>query len=150
MTSYSPWTWRARSATMSERASQVTMSLSIATLICRSRSSRCAVPVPGAGRTGPPDRLDRRRIVERRQVSGVETKPGGPDDASHDLARSGLRQCGHDGDRLRPEGLAEILDDPPRDRRPQVVVVGLTGSERADHDDRLALDGMRDADRRRL
>ena len=72
---------------------------------CRSRRHRSILAPPlavwPAVRPAAADRLDRRRVVERRQVARIEAEPGRPDDASHDLARSGLRQRGHHDDRLR-------------------------------------------------
>ena len=57
------------------------------------------------------DRLDRRRVLQRRHVARVEAEPGGPGDATHDLAAAGPGQV-RDGDHgLRTNRLAEVVDD---------------------------------------
>src|SRR3954454_17438236 len=119
ITSYSLPTRSARSATIAARASHVTTSLSSATLILarclRASSGRvvaCRLAVAGDSsgdscRARPPDGLDRRRVVEGGEVAGVQAQPRCSDDASHDLARSGLGERGDDGDGFGLEGLAQ-------------------------------------------
>ena len=94
--------------------------------------------------------LNRKRVVERREIARVGAEVGRPRDAAHDLAAARARQVGHDVDRLRPERLAQVGHDAIADRAAQVGIVRLTRPEAdEDHDD-LALDVVRHAHGRRL
>src|SRR4051794_12333468 len=132
---------------MDSSASQVTTSFSTTTVILVPCSPSIRFP-SGLDRARAPYRLDGCRIVERGKVAWIEAEPCRPDDPTHDLARARLRQRRDDRDRLRLQRLAELLDDPAGDRRPELDAIRLAPAQGADDDDRLALDGVGHADRR--
>ena len=84
-----------------------------------------AAPSADRGEPGRPsarprrlgDRLDRGRVLQRRQVARVQPQPGRPRDPAHDLAAPRPRQVRHDDHRLRPDRLAHVGDDRGRDLR---------------------------------
>ena len=97
--------------------------------------------------------VHRSRVLQRGEVARVEPEPGRPRHAAHDLAAP---RPGQVRDRVRPPsgrtGLPMSRDDRAAETsRPNVrVVARRPGGRTHEHDDHLALDLVRHADRRRL
>ena len=112
---------------MSARSSQLTMSLTISVVIGRFLLRRRV-----AGR--PPAAAIASIVAGSSSADrspGSRPEVGRPDDASHDLARSRLRQRGHDDDRLGRSVLPRSSTTRRAIDAAELLVVGLAAAERS-------------------
>src|SRR5947207_25335 len=94
---------------------------------------------------------DRSGILERREITEIRvTEIRTANHAAQNLGIARLRQVGHKSHRLRPERPAQPLRDRVRNLARDDVVRVVTAPQYDEHDNRLALDLMRNADRGRL
>src|SRR4051794_16232896 len=106
-------------------------------------------PVTTAMRSGNGclDRLERLRVLERREVAGVRSERLRAHGAAHDLRQARLRQRLDEEDAIRLEHPAELARDLVGNL---LLRRGGAGKQAAEDPGRLALDLVRHADGRRL
>src|SRR5882724_8760755 len=95
--------------------------------------------------------LDRRRILEGREIAEIRlTEIGAANHAAENLGVPGLGEIGHEAHGLRPQRPAKFFRNGVPDLTRQCVGRLVTWPQHGEHDDRLALELVRHADRRRF
>src|SRR5205823_5723320 len=94
--------------------------------------------------------LDAGRVLQRTQVAEVRAEVAGADDAAHYLGVACLRDVVYEENAVGAQGFAQGGRHLLADLGAQRVALPAAGVEHGEHDHRLALQLVRDADRCRF